>query len=142
MQVGLQALQGSTQRSPVGLDHLPGCLARLTEQGVVLHQAGHDLRQLVGAGYLEATAAGDHPLGDIREVLHVRPEENRPAVNRRLEDVVAALGNQTTADEDDPSTAVQPGELSQSVQLGKLSFIVGIGEYPGRSPSPKEKVTS
>ena len=39
--------------------------------------------------------------GNLLEVLHVRPEQDRPAVHGRLQDVVAAGRNQAAADEHD-----------------------------------------
>ena len=34
------------------------------------------------------------------------------------------------------------GELAKSFQLAELGFVIGIGNRPGRSPSPSEKDTS
>ena len=45
--------------------------------------------------------------GDLGEVLHVRPEHDRLAEHRRLEDVVAARGDEAAADEHDGGHLVE-----------------------------------
>ena len=57
--------------------------------------------QLAVPAHLDRRAVGDERGRDLREVLHVRPEDDRLAEHGRFEDVVAAGGDEAAADEHD-----------------------------------------
>ena len=59
------------------------------------------LGQLGLRPHLHGSAAGEERLGNLAEVLHVRPEDDRLAEDGGLEDVVAAGVHQAAADEHD-----------------------------------------
>jgi len=61
---------------------------------------------------LNQRIAGQQPVRDRAEVLHVRPDDHRLAVERRLQHVVAAPAVERAAHEDRRRSGVQGRELA------------------------------
>ena len=94
-------------------------------------QAGREL--LLPRDLERASPAQEH-VGDLPEVLHVRTDDRRNAVPRRLQDIVPALRDEAAADE---------GEIGRGVRARELSDRVEQQDRLRRSaPSPRESTSA
>ena len=113
----VEAPRGGT---PVRLDQRPGGGPQLGAAARVGQQLGQHRRQLAGRRDPAGGPVGEEQLGDLGEVLHVRPEHHRPAPRRRLDHIVPARGHQAPPDEDDGSRPEQRGQLAHRVEHDDL----------------------
>ena len=65
-------------------------------------------------------------VGDLLEVLHVRPEHDRLAEDRRLEDVVAAVIDQAAADEHRGRQLIELRQLADRVEHDDVGARLGV----------------
>ena len=70
-------------------------------------------------------------LGDLREVLHVRAEDDRLAEHRRLEDVVAAVIDEAAADEHDGRHLIELRQLADRVEHDDVGARLGVDRQLG-----------
>ena len=82
------------------------------------------LRSCSGVRHLEPAAPLEH-LDRVLEVLHVRPEQHRLPLRRRLEHVLPAAGHEAAAHEDERREPVRDGELADGVEHGDLGVARG-----------------
>ena len=64
----------------------------------------------------DAGAAAAEKIENFYEIKHVRPDDNRLAVRRRLQDIMAADMGQAAADEDQIAQAVHPAQLADRIE--------------------------
>src|SRR5262245_19567089 len=82
----------------------------------------------VGVAQLKESAPAKELRGDLAKIFHVRPDDDRLRVERRLQNVVSPLRDQASADEDDRSEPVEGGQLPDRVEedhVGGLAIPVG-----------------
>src|ERR1051325_2606867 len=105
---GQRAVAGAALR----FDERLRCRAHARAAHGIANQAEDRLFELGARAHLDGRAVVEKRLGDLAEVLHVRPEDDRFAVERRLEDVVSASGNEAAADEHDGRNLIELRELA------------------------------
>ena len=76
--------------------------------------------------HLHGRAVGEKRVGDLREVLHVRAEDDRLAVDRRLEDVVPAGRHEAAADEHRRGDLIELRELADRVEDHRVDARLGV----------------
>ena len=76
--------------------------------------------------HLDGRAVAQERVGDLLEVLHVRPEHDRLAEDRRLEDVVAAVIDQAAADEHRGRQLIELRQLADRVEHDDVGARLGV----------------
>ena len=82
--------------------------------------------ELTRVVHLDGGAVGQERLGDLGEVLHVRAEDDRLAVERRLEDVVSAGRHEAAADEDRRRDLIELRQLADRVEDHRVGARLGV----------------
>ena len=76
--------------------------------------------------HLDRRVLRDERFGDLLEVVHVRPEHDRLAEHRRLEDVVPAGVDQAAADEHRRRNLIDLRELADRVEDDDVGARLGV----------------
>ena len=93
--------------------------------------------ELAVGPHLNRGAVGEKRLGDLLEVLHVRPEDHRLAEDRRLEDVVPAVIGEAAADEHRRRHLIELRQLADRVEHHDVGARLGVDRQL-RSPRRDE----
>ena len=80
----------------------------------IAHEAHDRVFELALGADLHRRVVGQERLGNLGEVLHVRPEDDRLAEDRRLEDVVAARAARGCRRRRRPWRSDRPGQARRS----------------------------
>ena len=128
--------QALRARAAIGLDQRPrggahaGALDRVRQQ---LHERRLELG---GRADLDRAAVVDERPGDVREVVHVRPEHDRLAEHRGLEDVVPSRIDQAAADEDHGGHLIHLRQLADRVEHHDVDAGLGVDRQLGPPRDP------
>ena len=123
--------EGAIACAAVRLDQRLGRRANARTAHRIADQTAHRLLELAARAHLDGGAVGEKGLRNLAEVLHVRTEDDRLAVKRRLEDVVAARGHEAAADEDHGGDLKELGELADRIEHDDLLARLGIDAQVG-----------
>src|SRR2546425_12373790 len=91
--------EGLVLRTAIGFDKRTGCSAQPRAAHRIPDECQQRLIQLAIRLHLNGGVVYHKRVGNLLEVLHVGPEDDRLAEDRRLEDVVTAVVDKAAADE-------------------------------------------
>src|SRR5690606_19130716 len=100
-QQSVDGVDGPALRAAVGVDERTGGRADARAFDRIAEEPDDHFPQVVGRLHLNGRALAQELVGNLREVLHVRTEDDRLAVHGRFQDVVPALPGQARPHEDD-----------------------------------------
>src|SRR5690606_6854920 len=124
-------------RAAVGIDQGAGGGAQACPGDRIVEQPHHHLLELATILHLNGRVLAEELGGNLREVVHVRAEDDRLAVDGRLQDVVPALRDQAAADEDDRRNLQQVGQLADRVEHDDVSARLAVDEQVGPPDDPE-----
>ena len=93
--------------------------------------ASSALFELAIGRHLHGRAVAQERVGDLLEVLHVRPEHDRLAEHRRLEDVVAAVIDEAAADEHRRRDLIELRQLADRIEHHHVGARLGVDRQLG-----------
>ena len=90
--------------------------AGLAEEARIRGEPPQPVRELLLPRDPDQGVPGQERVGDLPEILHVRADDRRHAVPRRLEDVVPPLRNEAASDEREVGRGVRARKLAHRVE--------------------------
>ncbi len=111
-------------------------------RALVREQFAQRILQLLGVARLDRRLLREKTARDIREILHVRPENHRPAQRARLDGILPAHRRQTFADEHDRRVLVKITQLARRVDEQTFHFACAEPRRPGQFRCDKIIFTS
>ena len=80
-------------------------------------------RVMIGASQLNERVSPEKRPGAFAKILHVRSDDDRLRMERRLQNIVSAFRNETSTDKDDRSEPVERRKLSNRIQQDNFSGV-------------------